>query len=214
MEKNRETIEEVLNAYVATVETPTHSTLLEWIGRYPEYEQQLTDFTVSWSLMTSLPPTQSTEERDEGILVARAIEIARSRLQRGRRETEPTPEPSLGGLLAVGRQQGLSIAQIAEICQLSMTIVRKLDLRLIDYKSIPRDLIGRLAGAIGRSEEAIKEYLQLPMILPAGAEYRSQAPPQLPAEPEDFFDAIQLDPAIREEWKSFWLSSASEDSQS
>lgn len=213
MEKNGKTIEEVLDAYVASVQTPNHSTLLEWIRRYPEYEQQLTDFTVSWSLMASLPPVKAAEERDEDVLVSRAMSIARSRLQRSRREKERKAEPALDGLLKEGRQQGLSIARIAEICELSVTIVKKLDLRLIDYRSIPRGLIERLARAIGRSEEVIREYLQLPMSLPAKVQYRSQAPPQLPAEPENFFEAIRLDPALKQEWRSFWLSSAPKDSQ-
>jgi hypothetical protein len=213
MEKNRKTIKEILNAYVATAQAPSHSKLLEWIRRYPEYEQQLTDFTISWSLMTSLPPAKAAEEVKENVLVSRAMNIAWSRLQHSAKEPERKPESSMDGLLAEGRQLGLSISRVAEICQLGVTIVRKLDLRLVAYKSIPHRLIERLAHAIGRSDEVIRDYLQLPMRLPTGAEYRSQSSPQLAAEPEDFFEAIRLDPTIKQEWRSFWLSSAPEDSQ-
>lgn len=206
MDKNKETVEDVLNAYVASVEAPSHTVLLEWIKRYPEYEKELTDFSVSWSLMTSLAPHEAAEEPSEDALVNRAMDIAWSRL-RSRGETSIVQSP-LSSLLAEGRKRSLSIANMADFCQLSLAIIRKLDLRQIDYRSIPRSLVAKIAQSIGRTQKEVSEYLQLPMKLPAGADYRSQAAPQLPEAPEDFFDAVRKDPALRQDWKSLWLTSA------
>jgi len=66
----RPELDDVLDAYVAEVETPSRATLAEWIQRYPYYERELTEFTVAWCEMQSLSPAEGTEpdEDDEALL--------------------------------------------------------------------------------------------------------------------------------------------------
>ena len=54
-------LEDVLDAYVSEVQTPSHAALVEWIRRYPQFAQELTDFTVAWIRMETLPPASSAK---------------------------------------------------------------------------------------------------------------------------------------------------------
>ena len=72
-------LEDVLDAFVASDVNPNEA-LGEWIQRYPEYEQELTEFVVSWSLMKSLPPAPDAEEVDEDTLVLRGMSIVQNLL--------------------------------------------------------------------------------------------------------------------------------------
>ncbi len=71
----RMTLEDVLNAYVDLTSDPSPALLAEWIHLYPQYEQELREFTVSWSLMETLPPPSKHENIDEDTLVLRGISI-------------------------------------------------------------------------------------------------------------------------------------------
>ena len=74
-----ERLEDVLDAFVASDVNPNEA-LDEWIRCYPEYEQELTDFAVSWSLMRSLPPAPDAEEVDEDTLVLEGMSIVQNLL--------------------------------------------------------------------------------------------------------------------------------------
>ncbi len=43
-------LETVLHEYMEAVPNPNYSALVEWIRRYPDFEQELTEFTVTRSL--------------------------------------------------------------------------------------------------------------------------------------------------------------------
>lgn len=55
MHDEQETLEDVLDAYVASITVPSQQALKEWIRRYPHYRRELLEFTVSWTKMEHLP---------------------------------------------------------------------------------------------------------------------------------------------------------------
>jgi len=74
-------LEDVLNEYVATEHKPNHKELKRWIKQYPEYKQELIEFTVNWGLMEHIPQSEVLkEEVSEEILVLRAMSIVEDRL--------------------------------------------------------------------------------------------------------------------------------------
>ena len=100
----RVTLEDVLNDYVASSPEPSYGALEDWVRRYPQYEQELTEFTISWGLMEWLSPSSDTEEVDDETLVLHGMSIVQNLLhqkrqkgssdEKGRRSvTGPRPDP-------------------------------------------------------------------------------------------------------------------------
>ena len=201
-------MDDVLNAYAISDPGPGYASLMEWIRRYPYYERELTEFTANWSLITWLPAPAANQRVDEDALVLRGMSIVQNILQ------AQTPEKiaPLKGIVQEGKQLGLSIQQLARRAQISLALVRKLDLRRIRFSTIPSQAIESLAYAIQRGNSAVADYLQGTPTLPQSANYRAEQAPTL-TEPEDFFEAVRSDMALSEELREYWLSFASLDNR-
>ena len=198
-----ERLEDVLDAYVASIDGPDGS-LHDWIRRYPQYEQELTEFAVSWTLMEALPPSPDAEEVNESTLILRGMSVVQNLLHNKSLEAASVSVPPFESLLAGGRIHGLEPRQLAQVARLGDSVLRKLDRRLIRFASIPRDAIVGLAEAIQNDEASVSAYLQQSPALAAATEHRSEQAPAL-AEPEDFFDAVRADPTISPEDTAHWL---------
>ena len=196
-------LEDVLDAFVASDCDP-NETLHEWILRYPEYEQELTDFAVSWSLMKSMPTAPDAEEVDEDILVLRGMSIVQNLLHNQSKESVSGSDFPFVSLVDEGREKGLEPRQLAQETELGVILLRKLDRRLIRYASIPQIAINNLANAIKRNTSIVAVYLQQNPTFASATEHRSEQAPVLNA-PEDFFDAVRADPTIRPEHAARWL---------
>jgi hypothetical protein len=202
----RRSLDDVLNAYAISDPGPGYASLVEWIRRYPYYEQELTEFTANWALMKWLPTPAATQQTDEDALVNRGMGIVQNILKAQVSEKIGL----LKGIVQEGSQLGLSIQQIARRAQMSMALVRKLDLRRIQFSTIPSQAIEALAYAIQRRSSAVADYLQGASTLPRGASYRAEQAP-VPTEPEDFFEAVRSDMTMSQELREHWLSFTSPD---
>ncbi len=203
----REILEDVLNDYVDSTPAPDHAILAEWVKRYPQYAQELIEFTVSWMQMETLPPASDWSEADAERLIqaGHAIMPTITAQQLEQEETQP-----LSSLTAAA--QGLNLQQIAERSALSPALVRKLDRRLIRPTRIPSEAIQALATTIQVPPREVARYLQGTAKLPQGASYRAEQAPTL-AEPEDFFDAVRNDRSMSQELKERWLALEPNDNQ-
>lgn len=188
-------LETVLAEYVTAVAAPSHATLLEWIGRYPQYREELIDFTESWSLSEALPepPWTTTDEA----LVERSLGILREVLGQG-------ADAPIASLLAEAREQGLSPAGFAARTGLGPLVLRKLERRLIRVATIPREAVEAVAAAIGRDAPAVAAYLHGPPLAPGGASYFAPDRPAA-AEPQDFAQAVREDSSMSPEQRQRWL---------
>lgn len=203
----RETVENVLNAYVASSARPSYKALTEWIRRYPHFKRELTEFTVGWSLNETLLPVDEPEEVDEDTLVLRGMSVVQGILN-NKEWTPVYKQTSFTGLLKEGKARGLSVHGLAEATRLSAVLVRKLDRRLILFASIPTKAIAGLAQAVARGRGEVADYLRGQPMLPDGASYKAEEEPKL-SEAEDFFEAVRTDETLPEEWRRHWLSQES-----
>ena len=198
-----ERLEDVLDAFVASDVNPNEA-LGEWIRRYPQYEQELTEFAVSWSLMRSLPAAPDAEEVDEDTLVLRGMSIVQNLLHSQSMESVSESVVPFESLIAEGRIRGWEPRQFAQKAELGVILLRKLDRRLICYASIPPDAIKNLADSIKRKASSIAVYLQQNPTFAAATEYRSEQTPVL-IQQENFFDAVRADRTISPEHAARWL---------
>lgn len=200
----KETVDDVLNAYVVSYAEPSYKALAEWVQRYPHFERELTEFTVAWSLKETLPPIEEPAEVDEDTLVLRGMSVVQGILNK--EEWSSADKQTLfAGLLKEGKARGLSIHRLAEDTRLSAALVRKLDRRLIVFASIPTKAIVALAQAVARGKEEVADYLHGQPVFPEGASYKAEEVPELSGT-EDFFEAVRTDETLPEEWRRDWLS--------
>ena len=199
-----ERLEDVLDAYV-TSGVDQIAALDQWIQRYPQYERDLTDFAVSWSLMESMPTGRNVKEIDEEVLILRGMSVVQNLLHERSLEAGQGSEVPIESLLTEGQARGFDPHQLAQVAGLGIITLGKLDRRLIRYFSIPQQLIDHIASAIEREKAEVVAYLQQGPTLAAATEHRSERPPAL-ADPEDFFDAIRNDPTINQSEAARWLA--------
>jgi hypothetical protein len=201
-------LDDVLNAYAHSDPEPSRDALREWVVRYPHFVHELTAFTARWRLLVwtadpSLLEGAETNAQAEAVtedrLILRAVSAAQAAFynknqSRSRSQVSASEsEPAMQGLLQEAKGIGLTSEHLAALIQLSDSLLRKLDRRLIAPSSTPTDIPSRLARALGRSASSIERYLQLPPTLPAGARYLAKKAPRLTAKQEDFYDAVRND---------------------
>lgn len=200
------TLDDILHAFIETVPEPSVVDLTDWIRRYPQFRQELIDFTASRELMQWLPdediaPVNSTA------LATRGRSVVRDLLQRNqeRRAADETPPISLSD---AGTKRGQTIHQLAEQAGLSVPLWRMLDRRLV--RGVPDAVIGSVAQTIGVTPSAVARYLQQPAMLVSSALHRSATTPTLAAA-EDFFEAVRQDVTLSEDRRSRLLALEQDD---
>src|SRR5450755_708773 len=133
-ESERVLLNDVLDAYAISEPGPSYASLVEWIRRYPYYERDLIAFVADWELATWLPTPESIHNVDEEALVLQGIGIVQGILQQQEFASQDEQLPLTGIVQEAGRL-GLSIRHLAERAQMSLPLVRKLDLRLIRFST-------------------------------------------------------------------------------
>ena len=84
-------------------------------------------------------------------------------------------------------------------------MIRKIDLRYMDYLSLPLDLIQSIAQLINRNLKELAEYLSLKPTVPSATRFKSSNQPKAP-EQTDFFDEVQEDKLLNQEQREYWLA--------
>ena len=207
MNRNNDTVrppmplENVLDEYVMAVQQPNHTALVEWVARYPQYEQELTRFTVEWARVehASDAPAESPAEIEAAVERHLALLRERGLLY--------SVENALAGLVEEAEARGLSKKQLAERSGLTVPLLTKLDRRLIRYASIPGEVVSRVAAALGSQAGAVAAYLQGGPRLAQAVSYKADEAPTLP-EPQDFAEAVRDDPALTPEQRAELLGLA------
>lgn len=190
-------LEDVLNDFAAELDEggASYALLKSWTARYPDYAQELADLAAGEALLRHSPA--SSEPIDEDRLVQAGLDAARGVLDRARAErpSHAAPYATLPGLMARARELGLTISQVAERTQLSVTLVGLLDRRLVRFASIPREVVETLAGALDTQVASLVDYFQQGPGFAPSASYRAEEAPTLPST-QEFADAVRQDPML------------------
>jgi hypothetical protein len=219
MATKRTELDEILEAYAGSDSGPNREALIDWTRRFPQYQQELTEFTVRWSMLRWLPDKDEDRAIPEETLILRGMSAIQSvlyRYQQGKREgiqvrvaegltsgvvVNQSPR-QIPGLLKEGKRVGLSAHALAERLGVSDALLRKLDRRLINPKSVPQAFNRELANALGCQMEQVVAYSQHSPTFAAGAQHSAQKAPTLPTQQEDFVDAVRNDMTLTGEQKA------------
>ncbi len=201
----QERLDDILNEYVAASPEPNAATLADWVRMYPEYRQQLTDFTVAWSQTEWLPPAGEVESVDEDTLVLRAMSVIQNIQQDqdmpqddNSDDTEDPPDDLFGA----GKRLGLSPQQLADKTKMNRALLGKLNRGLISPDSLPQAAFEILANTLQLTVAAIKRLLHKSPRFALGHHRATQAPE---IKLEEFSEAVRNEPSLSEEYRAYWL---------
>ena len=203
--RNRPTLDDVLNTFVAENDKPTAENLKEWVKRYPQYRRELVDFATVWVQQLVLPLAPKMEPDAEKALIDSAmshvLNMAYSREQqiRGHADGEG-PIPSL---TSEAQRAGMNMQEFAEACGLDLALVSKLNSRQFKPESIPSELVDRLGKLLQKSTVAIRVYLGKPTQATTGKAFLAHGKPTS-TEQQIFADAVQAS-FLSEKEKARWL---------
>lgn len=188
----------IIDEYAASSPGPSREMLAEWVQRYPQYKEELTDFTVNWTVASPIAPPSVEETEETREAATRHMGIVRAILDG---QAVPAGEVApIRGLVAEARTRGLSRKELASALDLSIALVDKLDRRLVSYRTIPAAIVDSISRLLGAGAEQVALYLQGPPLLPQSASYRAEQAPSVP-EAQSFAEAVSSDRTISPERK-------------
>ena len=200
-------VEQVLDSYVADSKMPSREKLQEWIKRYPQFEHELIEFTVAWT-QTEFFPRKKGQEIDRDARIRTGLNIARQVYdQQGaeHKSVEIPNKPPLRSIFHESAPLGYSPDRLAQQLNISMSIMRKIENRLLLVDSIPSNLIEKIAQTLQRTVQEVSLYLMAPPVVPQSLRLKSQQAPKINRQ-QSFFEAVRLDRSISDEQRSYWLS--------
>ncbi len=201
------TLEEVLDAYVAASERPSREILQEWIKRYPQFSQELTEFTIAWS-QTEHFPKKKGQEKDPKARIQIGMEIARQAYEQAvaaKKANQDQSKPPILSFFREGRQLGFSSEMLAQQLNLPVTVLSRIENRFLLVDTIPDRLIESLAQILQRTEAEIRVFLSGGPVVPQALRLKSHQAPKI-SQQQIFFDIIRTDNTISEEQRAYWLS--------
>jgi hypothetical protein len=200
-----EELDQILDAYIIENEAMSKETLKEWIRRYPQYERELMDVTVTLIKMQATPPTNISKD-EEDILIQRGISVVHNLLreEQARQQKKSDASYPIQGLVKEANRRNISLDQFANLVDLTPALLAKIDRRLIKYSSIPLQLLGSIASVLDRGVLSIVKYLQPRPTIPKQMRFKAHGTPQV-GKQVDFFDEIRKDPELKDDLRQYWL---------
>ncbi|NLH99753.1 MAG: hypothetical protein GX446_09725 [Chthonomonadales bacterium] len=148
----------------------------EWVQKYPEFAD---DF-VALSLYRDVVPEATAQERVEfseaAGLPGTAGSTARTMLRAMRARKQARRLPSI---VEGARTRGMSPRDLADVLRIGLSVLTRLERRLLDPETVPAKIVRAIGDAIGATGESVIAYLRQPPTLSASASYRSAKTPTL-----------------------------------
>ncbi|AUW47161.1 hypothetical protein [Rhizobium leguminosarum] len=195
------TFDDVLTFLLEEDVTPSHENLLQWIQRYPQFSDDLTNYFAEWAVQAETGDeeiVQSRSERFVNIGVSHALNLLHAR----KANAVPSARAQARTLAQFSRAVGLTFASLAAKVRLDEEIVTKLDLCRIPVASIPTVLATMLSELLKVGVEEVWRALSLPpRATSPRALQKSRGPAQVRTESfKDAITASAMPPEQKEEW--------------
>src|SRR6266404_1674016 len=206
------TLDDVLDLYQASCERSGMDVLADCIAEFPQFENELKEFSAYRKMVAKIQPSQYTEEEEKS-LTGRGVSVVQNLLyeQRQKRDAAMVGDEAISGILDEMDRQHATIELVVEKTGLSEGIIWTLDRRQIRYETIPLKVIERIAFALGKLVSTIKRFLQGALRI-APSHYESDKVPEA-VRLYDFGEIVQMDPDLTDEQKEYWLSQAPIDAE-
>lgn len=183
---------EVLEEYaLASPDEFDQSVLRRFKDKYPQFSGELEDFAVAQTIAKCSPEVELTAQQEAHYRTS-ALEALRS--VRGEMQTV------LQSLIETAKVKGLNRKELAEKLGLSVSLVQYLEKRRLEFSSIPKKLIEKIASVLEQSEASVVEFLNLPSAGTANANFKTATRPEA-LKPKKFEEAVREDQSLSHEEK-------------
>ena len=215
---NREEEEAVLritSRYVAELREGRQPRLSDYLLRYPQYADAITDFVTYYHAVEVDFPAEMPFASEEASLAFRlpplsenaraALDQVWSRLS----QASGVGDAADMTLQLAASKQRKSLRQLAGEVGLSVDIVEKLERRMIDALTIPQEVLKRLSQALEQPTEVIPSYLgfgvdkrMVGRVAEASANYEVEEEPGIQL--QSFREALEQSVELSNEQKDVW----------
>ena len=193
---NETNLQDVLEEYAISEPAENNlATLRQMIEKYPQFAAQLQDFAAARALIKYAPEEELNADEEAR---HRAIGLNNLRaVLSGKAVHAPT---SLESLTDAAKTKGLNRSKFAAALGLSVSLVQYLEKRRLEFASIPRTVIVKVAEVLETGEELVANYLRLPPNLMRNASFKTNERPE-EMQPKSFAEAVREDQALSGEEK-------------
>lgn len=188
---------EVLEGYaIAAGSSAGHDQqiLREWMEKYPQFVAPLMDFAAARAIAQFAPEVELSADEEARY---QAIGLKNLRAVLNERAAQ---QPALQSLTDAAKAKGLNRSKFAAALGLSVSLVQYLEKRRLDFASIPKAVVAKMAEVLQTSEDAIAGYLNQPPNFAPGASYKTNARPE-EMQPKSFAEAVHEDQQLSAEEK-------------
>jgi hypothetical protein len=125
-------------------------------------------------------------------------------------EDRKVSETIFPGIIVVAEKLGFDADVLGDMTGWGEIFILKLDRRLVSVAGRSKALASILAEKLNYAVEPIRQYISGNSLLPAEGNFKSDALPEI-SEKQEFEEAVEKDPIMGEEIKTFLLSLHDED---
>lgn len=207
--EQEEALQRITARYIAELRAGHHPRLSEYLSRYPQYADAITDFVTYYHAAEANIPEEGNIVSPLSQTTRAALDEAWERLLR----SEGTGNNTLDSLQKAANGAGKTFSQLAVEIGLSRDILRKLEQHLIDAATIPYEVCHRLASALQQPLREVERYLGLAKpgqltqgIAEAPASYHVDEQPKTNMQIQSFQEAVEQSAYLSNEQKVAWRS--------
>ncbi len=190
---NEMSLTDILEDYAAATPAGNDLKLLRrMIEQYPQFAAELQDFAAARAIVRYAPEAEISAE-DEQLYQEIGLKNLRQVLN-------AAPQQALESLLETAKVKNLNRSKFASALGLSVSLIQYLEKRRLEFASIPRKIIARIAEVLETGEEMVANYLNQPPVTATNASYKTAERP-VEMKPKSFADAVREDQQLSPEEK-------------
>jgi len=205
--EQEEAVQRITARYVAELRAGRHPRLSDYLYRYPQYADAITNFVSYYHAMEADIP----EGLDSISPLSQATRAALDEAWKRLLHSEIVASNVITSLQKAANNVGKSFSQLTVEIGLSMDVLSKLERHIIDAATIPYEVCHRLASALQQPLTAVERYLGLATperlaqgIAEAPASYRVDEQPGTDIQTQSFQEAVEQSTRLSNEQKVAW----------
>jgi hypothetical protein len=207
--EQEEAVQRITARYVAEQHAGHHPRLSDYLSRYPQFADAITDFVTYYHAIEANIPEEIGTVSPLPQATRVALDEAWRRVLRPDSVTPAVNSP----LQKAANNAGKSFSQLAAEIGLSLDILNKLEQHIIDTATVPYEVLHRLVSALQQPLAAVEMYLgfaelgqQAQGVAEAPAPYRVDEQPIITIQTQSFREAIEQSTELSDEQKGAWRS--------
>lgn len=191
-------LDEILEEYAAATPAGNDLKVLQEVAeKHPQHADDLTDFAAARAVVKHAPEEELSDEEEERFSEAG---LKNMRMVLGALSDPRATADALQSLVDAAKAKGLNRKGFAAALGLSTSLVMYLEKRRLDFTSIPKTIVAKIAKVLETGEELVSSYLTQPSDLATNMSFKTNTRAEdLPQ--KNFSDAVREDQQLSAEEK-------------